>query len=262
MQAGDQVLAVNGKDVRNWDEITIFATTNPGELALTVKRGSTEIELMITPAIVNRPMTTVDGKTINQNVPFFGVVLEPIRQSQTIDKAFAYSGNVISSTFGLIATLPVQVYELVSNTVNGEQRNSSGPISIIGVGQAAGEIASDNGATLLDKLGSGLMMLASLNFALFAFNMIPLLPLDGGHIAGAIYEAIKKGIWRLRRKPNPGPADTALLMPITYVVSGLLIVLSLVLLVVDLINPVSLGLQPEITARLWLFMLIPNGKRN
>ena len=242
LQAGDQVLAVNGKDVRNWDEITTFATTNPGELALTVKRGSTEIELMITPAIVNRPMTTVDGKTINQNVPFFGVVLEPIRQSQTIDKAFAYSGNVISSTFGLIATLPVQVYELVSNTVNGEQRNSSGPISIIGVGQAAGEIASDNGATLLDKLGSGLMMLASLNFALFAFNMIPLLPLDGGHIAGAIYEAIKKGIWRLRRKPNPGPADTALLMPITYVVSGLLIVLSLVLLVVDLINPVSLGL--------------------
>ena len=72
--------------------------------------------------------------------------------------------------------------------------------------------------------------------------MIPLLPLDGGHIAGAIYEAFKKAIWRLRRKPNPGPADTALLMPITYVVSGLLIVLSLVLLIVDLINPVSLGL--------------------
>jgi membrane-associated protease RseP (regulator of RpoE activity) len=68
------------------------------------------------------------------------------------------------------------------------------------------------------------------------------LPLDGGHIAGAIYEAIKKAVWRLRGKPNPGPADTALMMPLTYVVSGLLIVLSLILLLVDLINPVSLGL--------------------
>jgi membrane-associated protease RseP (regulator of RpoE activity) len=242
LQAGDIVLSVNGQSVRNWDEITAYATDNPGEISLGVKRGTTNLDLMITPAIVNRPMTTSYGKTLNQNVPFFGVVLEPIRQSQTIDKAFAYSGNVISSTFGLIATLPVQVYELVSSTIHGDQRNSNGPISIIGVGQAAGEIASDPAATLLDKLGSGLMMLASLNFALFAFNMIPLLPLDGGHIAGAIYEAFKKAIWRLRRKPNPGPADTALLMPITYVVSGLLILLSLVLLIVDLINPVSLGL--------------------
>ena len=242
LQAGDVVQSVNGQAVRNWDEITAYATSNPGEISLGVKRGTTELDLMITPAIVNRPVTTSEGKTLNQNVPFFGVVLEPIRQSQTLDKAFVYSANVIGSTFTLIATLPVQVYEMVSGTIHGDQRNSNGPISIIGVGQVAGEIASDPAATLLDKLGSGLMMLASLNFALFAFNMIPLLPLDGGHIAGGIYEAIKKAIWRLRRKPNPGPADTALLMPITYVVSGLLIVLSLVLLVIDLINPVSLGL--------------------
>ena len=241
LQAGDVVQSVNGQAVRNWDEITAYATSNPGEISLGVKRGTTELDLMITPAIVNRPVTTSEGKTLNQNVPFFGVVLEPIRQSQTLDKAFVYSANVIGSTFTLIATLPVQVYEMVSGTIHGDQRNSNGPISIIGVGQVAGEIASDPAATLLDKLGSGLMMLASLNFALFAFNMIPLLPLDGGHIAGGIYEAIKKAIWRLRRKPNPGPADTALLMPITYVVSGLLIVLSLVLLVIDLINPVSLG---------------------
>jgi membrane-associated protease RseP (regulator of RpoE activity) len=84
------------------------------------------------------------------------------------------------------------------------------------------------------------MMLASLNFALFAFNMIPLLPLDGGHIAGGIYEAIKRGFWRLFRKGDPGPADTALMMPITYAVTILLIALSLVLIVVDLVNPVAL----------------------
>jgi membrane-associated protease RseP (regulator of RpoE activity) len=72
--------------------------------------------------------------------------------------------------------------------------------------------------------------------------MLPLLPLDGGHLAGAVYESIKKGIFRLRGKPNPGPADTALLMPITYVVTALLIAMSLILLVVDFVNPLSLGL--------------------
>ena len=71
--------------------------------------------------------------------------------------------------------------------------------------------------------------------------MLPLLPLDGGHLAGAVYEALKKGTYRILGKPNPGPADTALLMPLTYVVTAALIVMSLILLVVDFVNPLSLG---------------------
>ena len=135
----------------------------------------------------------------------------------------------------------MQVVDLLSSTISGEARDSSGPVSIVGIGQAAGSIASNNDVDPLDKWATGLMMLASLNFALFAFNMLPLLPLDGGHLAGAVYESIKKGFYRLRGKPNPGPADTALLMPLTYAVTALLIVLSLILLVVDFVNPLSLG---------------------
>jgi membrane-associated protease RseP (regulator of RpoE activity) len=174
-------------------------------------------------------------------LPFFGVVLEPERQPQTFAEALEYSGNVLGSTFELIVTLPVQVVSLLSSTLSGEARDSSGPVSIVGIGQVAGSIASNSDADPLDKWASGLMMLASLNFALFAFNMLPLLPLDGGHLAGAVYEALKKGAYRLLGKPNPGPADTALLMPLTYVVTALLIALSLILLVVDFVNPLSLG---------------------
>lgn len=141
----------------------------------------------------------------------------------------------------MILTLPVQVFNMVSSTVSGEERDANGPISLVGIGQVAGELAANQEATVLDKVSSGLMMLASLNFALFAFNMMPLLPLDGGHIAGGIYEAIKRGLWRLFRKGDPGPADTALMMPLTYVVTILLIALSLVLIVVDLVNPVVLN---------------------
>ena len=240
--AGDVVLAVDGKPVRNFDEITKYAIANPGTLSFEVQRDQSKVTASVTPVLVSRPSVTIDGKTVTEKLPFFGVVLEPVRQSQTVGEAFGYSVNVLTSTFELIFTLPVQVVDLLSSTLSGEARDASGPVSIVGIGQAAGSIASSDNVDPLDKWATGLMMLASLNFALFAFNMLPLLPLDGGHLAGAVYESIKKGFYRLRKKPNPGPADTALLMPLTYAVTVLLIVLSLILLVIDFVNPLSLGL--------------------
>lgn len=240
--AGDVVLTVDGKAVRNFDEITNYAIANPGTLSFEVQRDQSRVTASLTPVLVSRPSVTIDGKTITEKLPFFGVVLEPVRQSQSLAEAFGYSVNIITSTFELILTLPVQVVDLLGSTLSGEARDSSGPVSIVGIGQAAGSIASSDAVDPLDKWATGLMMLASLNFALFAFNMLPLLPLDGGHLAGAVYESIKKGFYRLRKKPNPGPADTALLMPLTYAVTVLLIVLSLILLVVDFVNPLSLGL--------------------
>lgn len=240
LNAGDIVTAVNAQPVKNWDEINAFAVTHSGPLTFSVERGSKSLQFIVTPAIVNRPVTQADGTTVNKDVPFFGVVLKPARQAQSFSAAIDYSSAAIGSTFQMIATLPVQIYKLVSNTVSGGERDANGPISLIGIGQVAGELAANQEFTLLDKLSSGMMMLASLNFALFAFNMIPLLPLDGGHIAGGIYEAIKRGLWRLFRKGDPGPADTALMMPITYAVTIALIALSLVLIVVDLVNPVAL----------------------
>ncbi|MFM6962705.1 MAG: M50 family metallopeptidase [Micrococcales bacterium] len=240
LKAGEQVLAVNGVEVSNFDQVTQYAAAHPGSLTFDVLVGHNREQVSITPVMVTRPIVQADGSTKTGKAPFFGVILGSVRQAQPIGSAFAYAGNTLAQTFNLIATLPVQVYQSLSDTIQGKHRSSSGAVSIIGVGQAAGEIASNQQANFEDKFSSGLMMLASLNFALFAFNMIPLLPLDGGHIAGAIYESLKRAIWRLRGKGDPGPADTALLMPLTYVVTTLLIALSLVLLVLDLVNPISL----------------------
>lgn len=239
LAAADQVQKVNGKSVTNWDQILEYAKAHPGPLELSVLSAGVTKTVSITPAQVERPMLQADGSTKLQTVPFFGVVLQPERQQQSVGVAFTSAGSTLSQTFNLIVNLPIQVYQSVKDTVTGQPRSTSGAVSIIGVGQVAGEIGSNQEASFIDKLGGWLSMLASLNFALFAFNMIPLLPLDGGHIAGAVYEAIKKGWFKLLRKPNPGPADTALLMPITYVVSATLILLSAVLLLLDLINPVK-----------------------
>jgi membrane-associated protease RseP (regulator of RpoE activity) len=240
MLSGDKILTVNSVAVKNWDQVNDYAIANPGALQLSVLRNEKTITLTLNPVMVTRPVLQSDGSEEMRSVPFFGVVLKPERQSQSFDSAIAYSGFAIGSTFEMIATLPVQVYNMVTDAISGEERDANGPISLIGIGQVAGELAANQEATILDKVSSGIMMLASLNFALFAFNMIPLLPLDGGHIAGGIYESIKRAGWRLFRKADPGPADTALLMPITYVVTVLLIALSLLLIVIDLVNPVAL----------------------
>lgn len=240
LAAGDLITAVDGNSVSNWDQINEYAKSHPGAITLTVQRGGITKEIEISPALVKRPITGTDGSVTEQTVPYFGVVLKPVRQGQSFGDALSYSGNALGSTFTMIATLPVQVYKMVDNAISGNQRDANGPVSVVGIGQVAGEIAANQDASLLDKVSSGLMMLAGLNFALFAFNMIPLLPLDGGHIAGGIYEAIKRGIWRILRKGDPGPADTALLMPITYVVTGAFLLLSLLLIVIDLVNPIAL----------------------
>ena len=72
------------------------------------------------------------------------------------------------------------------------------------------------------------------------FNLIPLLPLDGGHVAGALWEALRRGFAKLRGKPDPGPVDTARFIPITLVVSGLLAAMTLLLVYADIVKPISI----------------------
>jgi membrane-associated protease RseP (regulator of RpoE activity) len=86
-----------------------------------------------------------------------------------------------------------------------------------------------------------LNLAGGLNMALFLFNLLPLLPLDGGHVAGAIYEGLRRSFAKLRRKPDPGPADTSKMLPFAYSVAILLIGLSMLLLYVDVVNPIRLG---------------------
>ena len=73
------------------------------------------------------------------------------------------------------------------------------------------------------------------------FNFIPLLPLDGGHIAGALYEAVRRGVAKLLRRPDPGFVDVAKLLPVAYVMAGVILVMSVVLIYADIVAPVRLG---------------------
>ena len=94
---------------------------------------------------------------------------------------------------------------------------------------------------VLDKTAFVLGLLAGLNLFLFLFNLVPLLPLDGGHVAGAIWESIKRTWARMRRQPDPGPVDTAKALPLTYAMSIALVLMGAITVLADLIKPITLG---------------------
>ncbi|WP_240896370.1 site-2 protease family protein, partial [Rothia koreensis] len=83
-------------------------------------------------------------------------------------------------------------------------------------------------------------VLGTLNFSLFVFNLIPLLPLDGGHAAGALWEGIRRLWARLRRRADPGHFDPIRLLPLTYVVAVAFMGMSVLLIAADIFDPVKI----------------------
>ena len=126
------------------------------------------------------------------------------------------------------------------NLVTGKPRDVYGPMSIVGASRAAGEIASTNQIDPAAKVASLFTVLGAVNLFVALFNFVPLLPLDGGHVAAAFYEAVRRAIARLFGRPDPGPVDTARLLPVAYVVGGLILISGVVLILADLIDPIRL----------------------
>jgi membrane-associated protease RseP (regulator of RpoE activity) len=139
-----------------------------------------------------------------------------------------------------LAYFPVKVFYTGYNLVTGKPRDVYGPMSIVGASRAAGEIASTNQIDPAAKVASLFTVLGAVNLFVALFNFVPLLPLDGGHVAAAFYEAVRRAIARLFGRPDPGPVDTARLLPVAYVVGGLILISGIVLILADIIDPIQL----------------------
>jgi membrane-associated protease RseP (regulator of RpoE activity) len=246
LQAGDKVLSINGTEVKSWANSAGLIKPDVVNQIQVLKSTGTQVTYSIKPVTVQRPVIEngaikldANGQKVLAPRPVLGIILASETRPLSLGESLAASGQSVAQVAQMILHLPEQVAAVGQSTFGNEKRKADGPVSVIGIGQIAGEVASSSSATFLQKLQSELGILASLNFALFAFNLLPLLPLDGGHVAGGVYEAIKKGIFRVMRKPNPGPADTALLMPLTWVVFIALMALSALIIIADFVNPIS-----------------------
>ncbi|NDH64860.1 MAG: PDZ domain-containing protein [Microbacteriaceae bacterium] len=247
---GDEITAVDGEQIARTQDPFVKVVEQPNdEHVLAVIRDGKTIELRVTPKVGKLPyadatgILAVDasGKPLLKDRAYIGLMLDHARVPASISESLAAGTQMTGQTLGFIVQFPQQVYASVSSLFSGAERSPNGAVSIVGITQLAGEVNANSNATLSDRIYLNLMLLGSLNLALFAFNMIPLPPLDGGHIAGGIYEYAKRGLYRLLGRPDPGIADTALLAPVANLMFLILMFAGLAMIIVDLIKPIVLG---------------------
>lgn len=238
LKAGDRIIGVNGDTSLQWDEITPVLRANPNkEVKLTIIRDGVQQDVAVTLA----------SRNVNGDVRgFLGIINDFGLVGQNPIKALSSTASATQTLFtGSIRALiglPAQFPSLVRQTFFGEERNAEGLVGIVGVARATGETVSSGNLTGGEKLATFILIVASLNIFVGIFNLLPILPLDGGHMAVAIFEGVRRKLATLRGRPNPGPVDVEKLTPITMVVLVLLIFLTMLLLIADIFNPINLNL--------------------
>jgi membrane-associated protease RseP (regulator of RpoE activity) len=248
LRAGDRIVSVNSVPSENWTDATAIIRASGGEpVTLVVDRGGAEQTLELTPVLTERAVVDAqgnvvldaDGEPVTEQVGLIGIAPAYENVPQPATAVLPAVGDNIVAVGRIIVTLPQRLWQVGEAAFGGAERDPNGPIGVVGIGRLAGEITSYESAPFSDRIAQLIAMLASLNVALFVFNLIPLLPLDGGHVAGALWEALRRGFARLLKRPDPGPVDTARLIPITLAVSAILGVMTLLLVYADIVNPIS-----------------------
>ena len=246
---GDRILSVAGEPVDEWFRVTEIIRTSPGRpVAVMVDRGGEDVELSVTPLLSERYafdesgeiLVDEAGNPVVEYVGFVGIGSSFVNQRQSVTTVLPAVWDNVVGVVRIIVTLPERLVDVAQAAFGTQERDPNGPLSVVGVGRIAGEIASVDSLAVYDRVSSLIGILASLNVALLVFNLIPLLPLDGGHVAVGLYEGAKRRIYRALGKSDPGPVNASKLIPVTLVVVGILGSMSLLLMYADIVNPIRL----------------------
>ena len=238
IQAGDEIVAINGNKVVEWyKDVEAIRESQGADLTLEINRDG-----QLLTVVTQARLTDVDGTEryvlgiINDVGLKRSEFLLSIKNSAIVTQSF------LAESVRSLGKLPEKIPALWGATVRGEERDANGLVGVVGVARVSGEAVGSDKLTPMERLATFVLIVASLNIFVGVFNLLPILPLDGGHMAVAIADEIRAFFARLRGRPRPAPIDVTVLTPITMVVFVILATLTLLLLVADVINPVTLNL--------------------
>ena len=240
LRPGDTVTSFNGTPVKDWDQLrTLIRDNLGGHAVIGYTRDGHPMTGETSTTVEARPSSEDPGDQSLKQVGFLGVAPRSHVQVTHGGPLFTLDqmGTMARDSVVALVHLPVKVWGVAQAIVGVKERAADSPVSIVGGGRIAGEEISDSSFPVADRIVGLLMLIAGFNLFIGLFNFIPLLPLDGGHIASALWEALRRGLARLRRRPDPGYVDAAKLLPVAYVVAGFLLVMGVVLIVGDLVVP-------------------------
>lgn len=227
LKPGDEVLAVDGHVVHDWTAISPYIKSHADKpVDFIVQRGNRMLKLTAVPTKI-----VLEG---NEGVAV-GIGPKEVPYKVGLPVALWHAGADLGHdtwlTFGALGSVfsPGHVKDYASQlsgrgAVSGKEANR--PVSVVGFVRVAGQAAQHGWLDLL-------ILLVAINIFIGIFNMVPLLPLDGGHVAIAIYERIRS------RKGRKYHADVAKLLPLTAAVVSVLLIFGAMTIYLDIVRPIA-----------------------
>ncbi|WP_434744262.1 M50 family metallopeptidase [Streptomyces sp. A-14] len=243
LREGDKIVAFAGTKVDDWATLSDRIRETIGPATIVVERDGKEVTLNAVLRENEVAKKDSDGEVIPKEFVKAGYLGFAAR-TEIVPLSFGDSvvrmGDMIENGVDSIIALPSKIPALWDAAFSDGERADDSPVGVVGAARIGGEVMNLD-IPAQNQVAMMLFLLAGFNLSLFLFNMLPLLPLDGGHIAGALWESLRRNVAKVFRRPDPGPFDVARLMPVAYVVAGLFICFTLLVLVADIVNPVKIS---------------------
>ncbi|GFJ94872.1 zinc metalloprotease [Phytohabitans rumicis] len=240
LRDGDVLTAVNGVPIATYaDMLRVIRQTTPGPASVAYTRdgqpGTVRVDLS---AVRRAPLDNPTGPV--GTVAALGVGLHVSAPREVtfgpigaFGATVEYSGWMAGQTYEAAKRIPSKVPALW-RSITGAERDPDTPVSVVGVSLLGGEAAS------LGLWSTVLMIFIGLNVFMGFFNLLPLLPLDGGHIAIAWFERARSWVAARLGRPDPGRVDYLKMMPLTYAVILIGGAFTLLTVTADVVNPITI----------------------